>query len=490
MTDNNREGTPKPEVSGRRPNFPTRRELRQQREALAAEQARRQSPGGQQVPRKKPTEVPATRAARSDASPMRSASTSTPSPRQTRKTDHPRRDARLETQVTGKQPTQPGRRTLHNDPLTTGTRSRRLEAERKRVRRRRRNAKIRTAVILMSVIALIAFCVYLAWGAISRSTTSAPEEIDYPGPGSGSVEFVVNPGDSGAVIGSNLVAADVVKTQEAFLSAWNDNQAAASILPGTYAMKKQMRAVDALSALLDESNRTSNAATVPPGFTKQQIAERLSAIGEFTTEDVEAALNDADQLGLPPEAEGNAEGWLAPGTYEIHSDDQPADVLRRMVEATIKTLTDLDVPPEQWHEVLTKASILEMEVNIDKYYPMVARVIENRLTETDASTVGLLNMDSTVNYGLGRTGGIPTYADTETDTPYNTYMHKGLPPTPISSPSQKAIEATLKPADGDWLYFVTVNLDSGETKFARTPEEHEENRQELQQWCDANEGKC
>lgn len=464
MIENNREGAPKPEVPRRRPNFPSRRELRQQREALAAAQSQRDARTGASAQGETRAERPA----------QRSTSTADQAVR------------KQGTQSTGT----PRRRPPGNDPLTTGTRSRRLEAERKRVRRRRRNAKIRTALVLIGVMALIAFCVYLAWGAISRSSAPTTEEIDYPGPGTGSVEFVVNPGDSGAVIGSNLVDSGVVKTQEAFLSAWNDNQAAASIMPGTYALKKEMRAVDALSALLDESNRTSNAATVPPGFTKKQIAERLSTIGKFSSEDVEAALNDTEQLGLPAEAGGNAEGWLAPGTYEIHSDDKPADVLRRMVDATMKTLADLDVPEDQWHDVLTKASILEMEVNIDEYYPMVARVIENRLTETDASTVGLLNMDSTVNYGLGRTGGIPTYADTETDTPYNTYMHKGLPPTPISSPSQQAIEATLKPADGDWLYFVTVNLDTGETKFARTPEEHEQNRQELQQWCDANEGKC
>lgn len=384
----------------------------------------------------------------------------------------------------------PVRRIPADDPLTTGTRSRRIEAERKRVRRRRRNAKIRTTLILIGVVVLIAACVYLAWGAISKGNKPEPEALDFAGPGSGSVEVVVNPGDSGAVIGSNLVDSGVVKTQAAFLNAWNDNQAAASIQPGTYTLKKEMRAVDALSALLDDSNRTSNAITVPPGFNATQIAERLAAFGKFTTEDVEVAMKDAEGMGLPEQAGGNPEGWFAPGTYEVHSDERPVDVLKRMIKATIAELNDLNIPEEDWHTVLTKASILEMEVNIDEYLPMVARVIENRLTETDASTVGLLNMDSTVLYGLGRSGGIPTYADTEIDTPYNTYIHKGLPPTPIASPSKKALEATLNPADGDWLYFVTVNLDTGETKFARTPEEHETNKQELQAWCSQNEGKC
>lgn len=379
---------------------------------------------------------------------------------------------------------------LLHDPLTTGTRSRRVAAERARVLKRRRNAKIRTAFVIVVVLAVIALCVYIAVGAISssRSQTGA---LDYPGPGSGEVEVVVNPGDSGGAIGANLVKLGVVKSEDAFLQAWVDNAAANSLQPGTYSLKKEMRAVDALAALLDPSNRSSNAVTVPPGFTKAQVVERLSSFGNFSADEVEAAMSDAAGIGLPAEANGDAEGWLAPGSYEVHSDDKPQDVIAAMVTTMKAKLDGLGVPEDQRQELLIKASILEREVNIEQYYPMVARVIENRLTQPQAETVGYLNMDSTVLYGVGKVGGVPTANEVADESnPYNTYKHKGLPPGPISSPSDLALESMLNPADGDWLYFVTVNLDTGETKFAATLEEQEKNRALFDQWCTDNPGKC
>lgn len=375
------------------------------------------------------------------------------------------------------------------DPLTNGVRSRRIEKERKRQHRRRRNAKIRSTLVLLLAVALIAGCGYVAYSLLTKDS-SPLESGDYPGPGTGSVEFVINPGDSGAVIGANLVEAGVVKTQEAFLTAWNDNANAASIQPGTYELKTKMRAVDAVAALLDETRRSSNAVSVVPGASVKDVGERMKAFAKFKAEDVDAALSDTAAIGLPAEAKGSLEGWLAPGTYEIHTNDKPAEVVQRMVENTVQTLESLNVPRDQWHTVLTKASILDMEVNIDRYLPQVARVIENRLDNPAGETAGFLNMDSTVNYGVGRSGGIPSSEDLQKDTPYNTYLHKGLPPTPIASPSKAAIEATLNPAPGDWLYFVTVDLDSGETKFAATKAEHDANIALLTQWCEEHKGKC
>ncbi|MDO5721181.1 MAG: endolytic transglycosylase MltG [Actinomycetaceae bacterium] len=375
------------------------------------------------------------------------------------------------------------------DPLTTGVRSRRIEVERKRLRRKRRNAKIRSFFILLTVAAVLAGCAYISFKLLWKDG-SVQVSDDYPGPGTGSVEFVINPSDTGAIIGANLVKAGVVKSEEAFLVAWNDNADATSIQPGTYQLKKQMSAVQAVAALLDETRRSSNAVTVIPGASVKDVTEKMKAFAKFSDEDVDAAVKDPAAIGLPAEANGSLEGWLAPGTYEIHVDEKPAQVLERMVKGTVTTLEELQVPREQWHTVLTKASILEMEVNIDRYLPQVARVIENRLANPAGETAGFLNMDSTVNYGVGRSGGIPTADDLEKDTPYNTYIHKGLPPTPIASPSREAVEATLKPADGDWLYFVTVDLDSGETKFAVTKDEHDANIVLLRQWCEAHKDKC
>ena len=161
-----------------------------------------------------------------------------------------------------------------------------------------------------------------------------------------------------------------------------------------------------------------------------------------------------------------------------------------MVDASISKLKDHKVPEEKWEEVMTKASILEKEVNVEKYYPMVARVIENRLAAGNSDTAGKLDMDSTVLYGVGKSGGIPTADDLKADNPYNTYLQKGLPPTPIGTFSDKALQAVLAPADGKWMYYTTVNLETGETKFAENLDQQNANVEELKKYCKNNPKVC
>ena len=130
---------------------------------------------------------------------------------------------------------------------------------------------------------------------------------------------------------------------------------------------------------------------------------------------------------------------------------------------------------------MTVASLVEAEARRDEDRPKVARVIENRLAQKMA-----LQMDSTVLYGLGQVGGVPTTEQLETDTPYNTYLHAGLPPTPIGAAGIDTLKAVANPADGNWLYFVTVNLDTGETKFTANYDEHMTNVEELKKWIAEN----
>ena len=161
-----------------------------------------------------------------------------------------------------------------------------------------------------------------------------------------------------------------------------------------------------------------------------------------------------------------------------------------MVSTTRGNLAKLGVNDADYESVLTKASIVEREGN-PQYYTQIARVIENRLTNTDAQTQGKLEMDSTVLYGLNRTGGIPSKEEiADGSNKYNTYAHPGLPPSPIGSPGSAAISAVMKPAEGDWLYFVTVNLQTGETLFATTQAEQDENTKKLTEYCNQNPGVC
>ncbi len=361
----------------------------------------------------------------------------------------------------------------------------------KKARSRKTKKAWRTALIIFVLLALVGAAVWWAMGSMRGNGGTLPTEAnDYAGPGTGTVQVTIHSGDTGADIAQALFDAGVVKSVDVFTTAFSSNAAATTIRPGTYTLRQQMSAAGALAALLDEANRGDNSITVNPGQTVSQVKEKLVAVADFSEEEVNAALSDPAALGLPSQAGGNPEGWLAAGSYEFTPNDTPASIAAQMVAGTVETLKRLNVPEDQWQPVLIKASILEREVIYHQDLPRVARVIENRLTMPNAETVGLLQMDSTVLYGVGKYGGIPTAEDLADDNPYNTYRVKGLPPTPIATPSVEAIEATLNPEEGDWLYFVTVDLDTGETLFASTLEEQSRNQQLLDEWCANNEGRC
>lgn len=381
-----------------------------------------------------------------------------------------------------------GAQAVETPSETTGMRSRRLASERRAARKRKRHRRVRSFFIIVLVIGLLAGASYVAYDQLFNSSTSASD--DFPGPGSGSVEVTIEEESSGRAIGQTLVDAGVVKSVGAFVRQFETNRAALSIRPGTYRLKLQMSASGALAALLDETNRVDSTVTVGSGQKLSEVKQRIIDIMGVSEADVDAAFADTEAIGLPSEAGGNAEGWLLPGSYEVGETDTPTTLIARMVKGTIDELDRLSVAPADRETVLIKASIVDGEMNIDKYMPMVARVIENRLADTNGETKGMLGMDSTVLYGVGKTSGVPDQADLDNDNPYNTRLHAGLPPTPIGQPSEKAIKAVLNPADGTWLYFVTVNLDTGETLFASTLEEQEKNREQFKAYCTANPKVC
>lgn len=380
-------------------------------------------------------------------------------------------------------------------PQTTGQMQRPTTAQLNSIaliqsKKRKRRRAIRTTLILLILVGLVGAAVWFALSSLRGGTLGSTEADDYTGSGTGSVEVTVDPDDLGSDIATKLHEAGVVKSEAAFIRAFNNNSASVTIRPGTYSLRLQMSAASALAAMLDEANRRDNTITVNAGQTVAQIKERLTTVGGFSAEDVDAALNDPAAIGLPEVAGGNPEGWLAAGAYEVGTSDTATTVISQMVAKQVQTLTDLGVPEAEWMPVLIKASILEREAGASADLSKVARVIENRLEFTEGETRGLLQMDSTVLYGVGKSGGIPTREELQDDNPYNTYLHKGLPPGPIATPSVEAIEATLSPAEGNWLYFVTVNLDTGETLFVDTLAEQEANIELLRQWCSENEGRC
>jgi UPF0755 protein len=308
---------------------------------------------------------------------------------------------------------------------------------------------------------------------------------DYPGPGSGEVEFKVEQGDSGLAIADGLVKADVVKSSKAYLEAAKDDPRSTGIQPGTYQLKKQMSAQGALAVLVDPKHRITTDVTVREGLWASEVYATLSKQTGLPVADYEKAAKDAAKLGLPESAKGNVEGYLFPAVYSFEPGSTAQDQLGQMVAQSVKRLTALGVDPARMEHVVVVASLVEAEARREEDRPKVARVIENRLAKKMP-----LQLDSTVNYAVGKHGITTSDEDRASKSPYNTYVRLGLPPGPIGNPGESAIRAAVSPTAGSWLFFVTVNPDSGETKFATTYAEHQKYVLEFQTWCQAHKGTC
>lgn len=356
------------------------------------------------------------------------------------------------------------------------------ESRSDRRRQRRRRAERRKNIIsFLVMVGALALLVGGAWFFVKPmlSEMGESEAIDFEGPGSGSAEIVVSEGESGSAIGTTLVDAGVVKTLEAFTSAYSANPNATSIQPGTYTLPKEMKAVDAVAALLDPAYKSDLRITIPEGWTAAQVYDRVAGTLDVAVEDVEAAAKEVGET-LPSDAKGNLEGWLAPATFTVGPKEDAVAVLTQMVDLTKKTLADLDVPEEDQQDLIIKASIVEKEVPPEQEYrEKVARVIENRLE--GCSGDGTLGMDTTAVYAFGKPYNQISEAELA-DSDYNTRIHPGLPPTPIGSPSSNALEAVLDPPEGSWCYFVTINLETQETVFTDDIREHDKNWAKFQDY--------
>ncbi|MDU2597301.1 MAG: endolytic transglycosylase MltG, partial [Dermabacter sp.] len=174
-----------------------------------------------------------------------------------------------------------------------------------------------------------------------------------------------------------------------------------------------------------------------------------------------------------------------PGTYDFHEDDSAADILDTMVSRMTTKLKKKGIPEDKWHETLTIASIVEKEARNPEDYGKVVRTIDNRLAGVGEAGGKPMNLqlDSTVAY-FSKSETISTTPEQRaTDSPYNTYKHPGLPIGPISNPGDATLDAVKNPPEGPWLYWVTVNTDTGETKFAATKAEHDKNVAQWREWA-------
>jgi len=208
-------------------------------------------------------------------------------------------------------------------------------------------------------------------------------------------------------------------------------------------------------------------------------------------------LADPTAIGLPKQAKGKVEGYLLPATYDFGPKANPKSMLTAMVERWKQAAEESDLKKRAKGrgyspaEVMTIASLIQAEANRPDDLGKVSRVIYNRLEKPESGTNGKLELDATVLYAIDKEAGVDlTQEELDTDSPYNTRLYAGLPPGPIESPGDAAINAALNPTPGPWLYYVTVNLRTSETKFTDDYDEFLSFREEFQEYCETKSKNC
>ncbi|WP_431277372.1 endolytic transglycosylase MltG [Leifsonia poae] len=309
-----------------------------------------------------------------------------------------------------------------------------------------------------------------------------PQETDYKGNGTGQVLFAIKSGDNGSDIANNLYKAGVTKTYQAFYSLLLRQQPQVEFQPGAFKLAKGMSAQAALLALKDPANKVQDTAVIPEGTAEKDIMPILAAATKLPVADLQAAAANPADYGVPAEAK-TLEGFLFPATYTFTPGTTAHDAIKTLVDRMFQALDQAGVAPEDRWKTVVLASIVQREAGLADDYPKVSRVFLNRLAQG-----WKLQSDATVAYGTGNTHTVTTTDKERADAGnlYNTYVHPGLPVGPISNPGDLAINAALHPSDGPWMFFVTWNLETGETIFSTTAAEHDAAVAKWQQWMRDN----
>jgi len=340
---------------------------------------------------------------------------------------------------------------------------------------------------------LLALAVVLGGGTVAvwkgtdvvRGLFAGPE--DYRGAGTGSVVVEVIAGDSAGDIAVTLERADVVASVDAFTQAAAADARSLTIQPGFYRLSEHMSAKSALDRLVSDGTRIEQQVTVPEGLTVEETLQRLAAETRVPVARYVAAGRAAGRLGLPGYAGGDLEGYLFPDTYTLPPRVSADQVLGLMVERFGEVAGDVGLVAGARRlrydpaAVVTMASLVEAEARRPGDFPKVAAVVYNRLDKGKP-----LELDSTVQFATGAAGEGDVFTTDEqrrVRSPYNTYRVEGLPPGPIDSPGERALRAALQPADADWTYFVTVNLETGRTLFTDSYRKHLRNVDVLRTYC-------
>ncbi|MQA15808.1 MAG: endolytic transglycosylase MltG [Pseudonocardiaceae bacterium] len=365
---------------------------------------------------------------------------------------------------------------------------------------RRQRQRRRRRIVFGTTLAILVLIAGAVWYGV-RELLTLREVADYPGTGTTEVVVQVEQGDTTRAIAARLVSENVVKSVRAFTLAAEDSDQIRSVQPGYYVMRHRMSGDAAVHQLLAPAARVGQLSirsglqlddvVLPDGKVVPGILSRISQASCAELNGVSTCVPPEElrraiaatapaTLGVPDwalqavlrvEPARRLEGLIMPGNYHVRPGSTGVELLVQMMSTSSARLQATGMPAGAQatgytpYEVLIIASIIQREA-IPADFGKVARVVYNRLAD------GMpLQMDSTINYPLRRQELTTSDADRATPGPYNTYLNRGLPPSPIATPSAEALAAAMHPEPGPWRYFVKCRAD-GTSCFSVTIEQH------------------
>lgn len=314
-----------------------------------------------------------------------------------------------------------------------------------------RALKTLLALFMLVVLAGGAWFGYAVWGDRSHPQTTR--------------QIIVPRGSTFHDIAAQLAKAGIIGNQIVFRLYARVKHADTSAHAGAFQFGPHQTAAQVLAQLESGGAQTAKWVTIPEGFTAKQIAQRLQdeGLGDASTY-ANAFLHDS--IVIDGTRTRNLEGYLFPSTYLIPNDASP-----KTVERILTSQFRRELPPDaeqkaRGHgltvpQVVALASLIEREAKADDERPLIAGVYYNRLR------LGMpLEVDASIEYALPEHQDVITYRDLRIDSPYNTYLHEGLPPTPIANPGEPSLQAAFNPKPSPYLYYVYKG--NGHHAFART----------------------
>ncbi|WP_462332610.1 endolytic transglycosylase MltG [Schwartzia sp. (in: firmicutes)] len=318
-------------------------------------------------------------------------------------------------------------------------------------------------VVIAASLIVISAAVLTGCFLAGSSVKTNPEHIMY---------VRIEPGMTSSSIGRMLEDKKIIGSRHYFWMVSKLKGADNKYKTGVYRFYPGMQSEEVIKILVEGLTSTVKF-TIPEGYNVNQIAERLDEEGIAKASEIKQAAKDFapyTYMQYNSNAIYRAEGFLFPDTFELEEELSAKEILELMARDFDTRLTPaLRARAKEMnlsvYELVTLASLVEKEAKYDEDRPIIAQVFIKRL-KMDMP----LQSDTTIQYLLDAPKEDVTYADTEIESPYNTYQHYGLPPGPIASPGMDAIEAVLYPADTDYLYFVADR--QGHNHFSRTYDEH------------------